>query len=131
MIIREILWRDSDFDGCIWTHNGKDADYSSLNWNDSNTVTKPTEAELTTKWTAVKEEIILEHLRAERDKKLAECDWVVVKHTELGTSIPANWSTYRQSLRDITSDITGIDMVTQDDGWYHDITGITWPTKPE
>jgi hypothetical protein len=40
-------------------------------------------------------------VRKERDERLAASDWVVAKYTELGTGIPAQWTAYRQALRDI------------------------------
>lgn len=42
-------------------------------------------------------------VRLERDDMLAETDWVVVFHTEKGTSIPTEWAAYRQALRDVTT----------------------------
>ena len=54
--------------------------------------------------------------RPERDRLLQKCDWVVSKYTELGQSIPDEWKTYRQALRDITT--------------QSDPDNITWPTKP-
>lgn len=60
----------------------------------------------------------LEQLRAERNGKLAECDWVVVKAQEKGTEVPEAWTTYRQALRDITNSATSVD-------------NVTWPDKPE
>lgn len=42
-------------------------------------------------------------IREERDRLLAECDWVVVKAKETGSNVPAAWKSYRQALRDITS----------------------------
>jgi hypothetical protein len=56
-------------------------------------------------------------IRKERDRLLAECDWVVTKHAEAGTSVPSEWITYREALRDITD--------------QSDYTDITWPVKPE
>jgi hypothetical protein len=56
-------------------------------------------------------------LRAVRNTKLAETDWVVTMHKELGTNIPAAWKTYRQALRDITDSATSLD-------------DVTWPEKP-
>ena len=54
--------------------------------------------------------------RPERDRLLQKCDWVVSKYTELGQPIPDEWKTYRQALRDITT--------------QSDPDNITWPTKP-
>lgn len=56
-------------------------------------------------------------VRSERDKLLAECDWVVVMHTEKGTNIPLEWEVYRQALRDVTTQ----------EGFPHT---VEWPTKP-
>lgn len=56
-------------------------------------------------------------VRRERDKRLAATDWVPVKALENNETIPEAWITYRQALRDIT---------TQDDPF-----NITWPNAPE
>lgn len=56
-------------------------------------------------------------LREERNKKLAETDWVVTKAFETGGGVPESWKTYRQALRDIT-------ISTQS------IFSVTWPTEP-
>ena len=57
------------------------------------------------------------YLRRERNNRLAETDWVVTMHKELGTNIPTAWKTYRQALRDITDSATSLD-------------DVTWPEKP-
>lgn len=56
-------------------------------------------------------------VRATRDGKLAECDWVVIKNLELNQNIPGVWEVYRQGLRDVPAQA----------GFPHD---ITWPSKP-
>ena len=63
------------------------------------------------------EEERLRRLRLERNQKLAETDWVVTKHTELGTAIPTDWATYRQALRDVPAT-------------YADQFTVVWPEKP-
>ena len=70
-----------------------------------------------TEWGSGQSERELDVLRAERNAKLAETDWVVTMHKELGTNIPAAMKTYRQSLRDITDTYTSLD-------------DVTWPEKP-
>lgn len=55
-----------------------------------------------------------EDVRIERDKLLAETDWRALQDT---TTMPEAWTTYRQALRDITSQA--------------DVDNLTWPTKPE
>lgn len=60
----------------------------------------------------------LENLvRKVRDMRLAECDWIVVRATELGESVPEQWKNYRQRLRDITS--------------QESFPEVTWPEKPQ
>lgn len=56
-------------------------------------------------------------VRADRDRRLAECDWVVIKAYETNSNVPAAWEIYRQALRDVPAQ-AGFP-------W-----GITWPTKP-
>ena len=60
----------------------------------------------------------LEKLREQRNIKLAETDWLITMHKELGTNIPAAMKTYRQALRDITETYTSLD-------------DVVWPEKPE
>ena len=42
-------------------------------------------------------------VRAARDAKLAESDWMVIKSAETGVALATEWATYRQALRDITT----------------------------
>ena len=122
MIIPEVLWRDSDYTGCDWRHSGDPDDYSTLQWKDSNTVTKPTEAQLQAKWDGgIKVAYMKDTVREKRDELIKETDW-------WGTSditMTSEQTTYRQSLRDITNDTTGWDT-----NEYGAVTGVTWPTKP-
>jgi hypothetical protein len=55
--------------------------------------------------------------RDSRDKLLADCDWVVVKALESGQTVPGEWATYRQALRDLPQQI-GFPVT------------IDWPEKP-
>ena len=41
-------------------------------------------------------------VRGQRNRFLSETDWVVSRAFETGTTVPANYATYRQALRDIT-----------------------------
>lgn len=62
-------------------------------------------------------------IRFERNTKLADTDWRVTYEVEkaavdgLGIQFPLNWATYRQALRDITSQ----------PGFPHN---VTWPEEP-
>lgn len=42
-------------------------------------------------------------VRAERNQKLANCDWTQLSDSPLDPSQKAEWGTYRQALRDISS----------------------------
>ena len=102
----------------IVLRNDGDGDYIHT-WSVDDLV-KPTNEQLDaleTEATALDNEGSLGELRAERNKKLTETDWVITMHKELGTNIPAAWKTYRQALRDITDDATSLD-------------DVTWPEKP-
>jgi len=45
--------------------------------------------------------ILAEKVRNQRNQLLIESDWVVAKAYETQTTIPEQWVTYRQALRDI------------------------------
>ena len=64
--------------------------------------------------------------RAERDKRLAACDWVVTKALEAGGSVPSAWVTYRTALRDITTHSNWPNLN------YPNIDGSggDWPVEP-
>lgn len=90
-------WVDCDDNVAVgWTYDGKDF--------------KTDVVELTS-------DEKLNKLRSTRNSMLAESDWLIVMHKELGTNTPAAWKTYRQELRDITKSATSLD-------------DVTWPTKP-
>jgi hypothetical protein len=122
MIIREILWRDSDYTGCIWRHSGDADDYSTLEWVEGNTLAKPSEAELVGKWAAIKAKIVGEKLRSKRNKLLVESDWMVLVDRTPSTEQLA----YRQALRDLPANSPNANLDE-----YGQLTGVTWPTKPE
>src|SRR5210317_1591668 len=90
--------------------------FDGVEWLDDRTM--PTESEVQTKYDEIIAAEPLNLLRLERNAKLAETDWVVTMHKELGTNIPAAWKTYRQALRDITDTYTSLD-------------DVVWPEKPE
>ena len=75
-----------------------------------------------TTWSAVsakKTELVnaepMRLLREERDRRLAETDWMAGSDVTMSSA----WTTYRQALRDVPAQegVTGLD-------------NVTWPTKP-
>ena len=99
-------------------------DYSGLQWLDSGTA--PTESEIDAEVTRLNNAEPMRLLRAERDRLLTACDWVITMHKELGTNIPAAWKTYRQALRDLPASASP----SLDSDGYLDMTSVTWPTEP-
>lgn len=61
--------------------------------------------------------LAVSRMREERDLRLAQSDWIVVKAVDTGSPVPSEWSSYRQALRDIPSN-------------YPDGLGIEWPETP-
>lgn len=53
--------------------------------------------------------------RQQRNRLLAESDWVVLRSYETGVPVPKNWKTYRKALRDVPDQL----------GFP---TNIIWPT---
>jgi hypothetical protein len=82
---------------------------------DGVTVTKASQEEA---YTATKNAEAATTARATRDKLIASCDWMAIKAFEGGTTVSADWATYRQALRDVSAQ----------EGFPND---ITWPEKPE
>ncbi|MEW5727909.1 MAG: tail fiber assembly protein [Pseudomonadota bacterium] len=56
-------------------------------------------------------------MRAERDKRLAACDWTQLPDAPLSDEQKAAWAAYRQQLRDIPAQ-------------YPDGAGVVWPATP-
>ena len=82
-----------------------------------------TKAEQEAEYQARLDDDAAKSVRSQRDKLLAESDWVTVKAVDqnaqdsLGVQIPQVWLDYRQALRDVTAQ----------DGFPHN---ITWPAEP-
>ena len=74
-------------------------------------------AEQKAEYTTRKAEEKATAIRAERDAKLAESDWMVIKSIETGVALATEWATYRQALRDVTNQA----------GFPNE---VTWPVKP-
>jgi hypothetical protein len=62
-------------------------------------------------------EALARFIRADRNRALAACDWVVVRAMETAEPVPSEWLAYRQALRDIP-----------DQPAFP--TEIVWPTAP-
>jgi|DEB0MinimDraft_6_1074348.scaffolds.fasta_scaffold39372_2 hypothetical protein len=67
-----------------------------------------------------KNNFMASEVRDERNQKLKETDWIVIKSAETGVALATEWATYRQALRDITTHSN-----------FPNLTETDWPTKPE
>ena len=75
-----------------------------------------TAAEQEAAYKAMKDAEQAKSVRATRDAKLAETDWVVIKAMETGAAVPEAIAAERQALRDITAQ--------EGFPW-----NVTWPTQ--
>lgn len=60
----------------------------------------------------------MQELREERNKRLAECDWVTLKAYSTQKVVPKAWRDYMQALRDLPANT-------------EDPENPTWPAPPE
>ena len=58
-----------------------------------------------------------ESVRQQRNDKLKETDWIVIRSLETSVALAAEWATYRQALRDISAQTSF--------PWE-----VTWPDAP-
>ena len=94
--------------------------YAGLDWRSS--TTKPTETELNNKVSEMNAAEPMRLLREERNKRLAETDWMANSDVTMSDA----WKNYRQALRDLPA--SSSPKLTAIDGL--DFTSVTWPTKP-
>ena len=104
--------------GAQWSLNG--FDYSDLTWLDTKQ-TQPTETEVNSKISELDNVEAMRLLRIERDIRIAKTDWRASSDLTLASA----WSTYRQALRDITTQTPKLGS-----DYELDLTSVTWPTEP-
>ena len=78
---------------------------------------KPSKEEFETKLQELIDGQPLKELRTERNRRLAECDWVATRAFTTDTPVPDEWKTYMQALRDLPT-------ATEDP------TNPVWPSIP-
>ena len=101
-----------------WTLNGDDI--SGLEWLDSKQ-TQPTETEVNSKISELDAAEPMRLLRLERDRRIKLTDWRASSDLTLADA----WKTYRQALRDITTQTPKLGS-----DYKLDLTSVTWPTEP-
>ena len=119
MIIRAL--QELGYGKCKW-HVKNEEIYDNLFWLDTE-VEKPTKEILENKINELLTAEPMRLLRLERNSRLAETDWRMVKDYK-GTD-QSNWETYRQALRDLPATAEpNLDNAGN-------LTNITWPEVPE
>ena len=104
--------------GAEWVLRG--SDYTGLEWLDSSQ-TKPTETEINSKISELDYAESMRLLRIERDTRIAKTDW----RASSDLTLADDWKTYRQALRDITTQTPKLGS-----DYELDLTSVTWPTEP-
>lgn len=66
------------------------------------------------------EELLDRYIRARRSHLLAACDWTQSVDSPLSDAKKAEWATYRQALRDLTSEFPEVQSAAD----------VVWPTEP-
>ena len=92
-------------------------------WSDDS-VSKPTESQITAEMTKLDNEEPMKLLRLERNILLTACDWT--QSRDLTLSNDADWKTYRQALRDLPASASP----KLDASGNLDMSSVTFPTKP-
>jgi hypothetical protein len=99
-----------------WSFPNGPIEYENMVWHDEE-IPKPTKQEVA----KVYEELLREYpwkiLRQERNRRLAEVDWVTLKAYSTGTPVSEEWVTYMQTLRDLPSNT-------------EDPANPVWPVQP-
>ena len=90
---------------------------NSVEWKKPDGTLTMTPSDFVLDYSVVGPVLELMMLREERNKKLAASDWTQFNDSPLSDSKKTEWSTYRQTLRDITSSTQSI-------------FSVTWPTEP-
>jgi hypothetical protein len=99
--------------------NGSDINTCTFEWH--NGTTPIPVADIKAQLPAVELDMAMEDLRTKRNKLLQDTDYIVTMNLEAGNTVPAEWVTYRQSLRDLTNGLTTVEQVN----------AVVFPTKPE
>ena len=99
----------------VWIGSG----YSGLTWLES--TTPPTESEINAELIRLNNAEPMRLLRVERDTRISKTDWRASSDLTLTDA----WKTYRQALRDITTQTPKLDSF-----YELDLSSVTWPTEP-
>jgi len=77
---------------------------------------------------------VKDRIRSERDHLLQQTDWVETPSywNRLSIEKQTEWLTYKQDLRDLPNNVSEDAYISfENDAFYPELRGVTWPTKPE
>ena len=106
-----------------WSLTG--SSYDGLVWYDD-AVPKPSEDDLNSVIAELTAKEPMRLLRLERNKRLAQCDWVVIRAYSQNAPVPEEWASYMQSLRDLPETASP----ALDSKYELDPSSVTWPAMP-
>ena len=98
-------------------------DNKIVQWHDDRP--QPTEEEIYSKIAELKAAEPMRLLRLERNRRLADVDWITLKAYSQKQDVAEDWVNYMQALRDLPATAEP----TLDD--IGNLTNITWPEVPE
>ena len=86
---------------CLWTPR-----YEDIQWKDIPESERMTKEEVETRLRDLLHEKAFDTLRAERNRRLAECDYLfVADYPHPSPESKTAWATYRQALRDLPATV--------------------------
>ena len=104
------------YKGQLWVLTGRT--YDGLEWDETNTLPKPTLEELTEKWNEHVAAQPLKELRTKRNILLTQTDrYATLDYPHSNLAVQQTWFDYRQALRDLPT-------VTEDPA------NPVWPVQP-
>ena len=108
-----------------WSHYEGD-DPSTIGW--INPENAPSIEQINAKFEELNAAEPMRLLREERNRRLAETDWMSFSDSPTMTD---EWKTYRQALRDLPQNFSPIIDIITEDGYPIVKEQTDWPTKPE
>jgi len=87
-----------------WSARGNT--YDDVIWDDIELSERPPREEVEAKLQELIDAQPWKELREERNRRLAQCDWVAIRATTTETTVPEEWKTYMQALRDLPTNTT-------------------------
>jgi hypothetical protein len=63
---------------------------------------------------------------------LQSSDWLIIRKQEIGTDVPADWSSYREAVRTTCElAITDLEATTDIETFIASVTSVQWPISPD